>query len=62
MNQEQIEQNAVGRWQMEEGVRAIRSLVNARICNLSVLVLHKTLLVPVLMYGSETDMEGEGEI
>ena len=24
------------------------------ICNFSVLVLHETLLVPVLMYGSET--------
>ena len=33
----------------------IRSLVNARICNLSFArVLHETLLIPVLMYGSET--------
>ena len=34
---------------------AIRSLVNAR-------DLHETLLVPILMYGSETVMEGEREI
>ena len=34
---------------------AIRSLVNARDLQLeSARVLHKTLLVPVLMYGSET--------
>ena len=34
---------------------AIRSLVNAKgICNLSVLVSYKTMLVPVLIYGTET--------
>ena len=38
---------------------AIRSLVNAKLeCGR---VLHETLLVPVLIYDSET-MEGEGEI
>ena len=31
-------------------VGAIRSLVNARICSLSLLVLHEILIVPVLMY------------
>ena len=36
-------------------VGAIRSLVNARDLHLEgVRVLHETLLVPVLMYGSET--------
>ena len=39
---------------------AIRSLVNARDLLLECArVLHETLLVPVLMYGSETVMEGE---
>ena len=32
-----------------------------RICSLSVLVLHKTLLVPVLTYGSETMLWKEKE-
>ena len=32
-----------------------------RICSLSVLVLHETLLVPVLMYGSETMLWKEKE-
>ena len=31
------------------------------ICNLSVLVFHETLLVPVLMYGSETMLWEEKE-
>ena len=31
------------------------------ICSLSVLVLHKTLLVPVIMYGSETVLWKEKE-
>ena len=29
------------------------------ICRLSVLVLYEALLIPVLMYGNETVMEGE---
>ena len=33
---------------------AIRCLVNAKSLQLSVLVLHETLLVPVLTYGNET--------
>ena len=42
---------------------AIRSLVNARDLQLQCArVLHETLLVPVLIYGSENVMEGEGEI
>ena len=42
---------------------AIRSLVNARDLQLECTrVLHETLLVRVLMYGSENVMEGEGEI
>ena len=32
------------------------------ICSLSALVLHETLFVTVLMYGSENVMEGEGEL
>ena len=40
---------------------AIRSLVNARDCSLSVLVLHETLLIPALMYGSETMLWKEKE-
>ena len=41
----------------------IRSLVNDRDLQLEYArVLHETLLVPVLMYGSDNFMEGEGEI
>ena len=29
------------------------------ICSLSMLVLHETLLVPILMYGGENVIEGE---
>ena len=39
------------------------SLVNARNLQLECArVLHETLLVPVLIYGNETVMKGEGEI
>ena len=42
---------------------AIRSLVNARDLQPErATVLHETLLVPVLMYGRDNIMEGEGEI
>ena len=44
---------------------AIKSLVNARGLQLeSGRVLYESLLVPVLMYGSNTmnDMEGEGDL
>ena len=41
----------------------IRSLVNARDLRIECAkVLHETLPVPVFMYGSETVMEGVGEI
>ena len=40
---------------------AIRSLVILGICRLSVLVLHETLLVPVLTYGSEKVLWKERE-
>ena len=47
-----MEQNAVGRWQAGGD---IRFLVNARDFQPEcATVLHETLLVPVLMYGSET--------
>ena len=53
------------RRQVESGRRvasAIMSLVNDRGLQLEcVRVLHKTLLVPVLMYGSETMMREENE-
>ena len=40
-----------------------RSLVNARDLQLECAkVLHKTLLIPVLMYGNENVIEGKGEI
>ena len=40
-----------------------KSLVNTRDLQLEFArVLHETLLVPVLMYGSENVMDGEGEI
>ena len=42
---------------------AIISLVNARDLELECArVFHETVLVPVLMYGSDTNMEGEGEV
>ena len=42
---------------------AIRSLVNARDLQLECArVLHETLLVPVLMYGSKTVLRKEEEI
>ena len=42
---------------------AIRSLVNARSLKLECArVLLESLLMPVLMYDSETDMEGEVEV
>ena len=42
---------------------ALRYLVRARDLQLEcVRALHEKLLVPVLMYGSETVMEEEGEI
>ena len=41
----------------------IESLVSARSLQLeSVRTLHKALLILVVMYDSETDMKGEGEI
>ena len=44
-------------------VVGIRFLVNTRALQLEYArVLHETLLIPVLMYGSETDMKGEGEV
>ena len=47
--QVQMGQNVVGGWQVTLG-----PLLMFEICRLSVLVLHETLLVAVLMYGSET--------
>ena len=48
---------------MEENAGAIRSLVNAMDLQLQCArVLHETLLVSVLVYGSETVMERVGEI
>ena len=42
---------------------AIRSLVNARSLQLECArVSHESLLVLILRYGSENDMEGEGEV
>ena len=35
----------------------IRSLVNAKICSLSVLVLHEIMLLPILMYSRENVMD-----
>ena len=51
----------VASWRMVAG--AIRSLINARSLQFECArVLHESLLVPVLMYGSKTnDMEG-GEV
>ena len=51
----------VASWSRDAGV--IRSLVNVRDLQLEYdRVLQETFLVPVLMYGSENVMEGEGEI
>ena len=59
-NEAQMEQNEVGRWRVGGGLKVPSgSWLILGICSLSVLVLHETLLVPVLMYGSETVMEGE---
>ena len=50
---------------MTSGIKAagaIRSLVNARSLQVECArVLHKSVFMPVLMYGSKTDME-EGEV
>ena len=50
-----MRQNVVGRWSGRRVASAIRSLVNARRLQLECArVLHESLLVPVLVYGSET--------
>ena len=56
-------QSVVGRWGVGGGVvGAIRPLVNARDLQLECArVVHETLLVPVLMYGSETMLWKEKE-
>ena len=55
MNQVQMEQNVAERWQVGGGLQVPSGpRLMLGICNLSVLVLHETLLVPVLMYDSET--------
>ena len=54
-NQVQIEQNVVGQWQVGGGLQVPSGpWLMLGICSLSVLVLHETLLAPVLIYGSET--------
>ena len=56
-------QNAVGRCPAGGGLQVPSGpWIMQRICSLSVLVLHGTLLVPVLMYGFDTMLQGEGEI
>ena len=58
-----MRQNAVGRWRAGGGLQVPSGpWLMLGICSLSVLVLHETLLVPVLTYDSETIMEREGEI
>ena len=48
----QMEQNVVVSWRAGGGWQVPSSpRLMLRICSLSVLVLHETLLVPVLMYG-----------
>ena len=55
MNRVQILPTVVGRWSGRKVVAAIRSLDNAKGLHLECLrVLHETLLVNVLFYGSET--------
>ena len=50
------------RWGSRKVVGAIRSLVNARDLQLEcAVVLHETLLVPVLIYGSKTTLWKEKE-
>ena len=59
-----MRQSVVGRWRVGGGgiVGAIRSLVNARFLQLECAsVLHESLLVPVLTYGSETMIWREKE-
>ena len=62
MNQVQIGQNVVGRWQVGGGCQVpLGPQLMLGICRLSMLVLHETLLVPVLMYGSKTKLWKEKE-
>ena len=59
INQVQLKENVVGRWQVGG---AIRSHVNDRDLLLECAkVLHETLLVSVLMYGSKTTLWKEME-
>ena len=61
-NQVQMKQNAVGRWQAGGGLQVSSApWLMIGICSLSVLVLHETLLAPVLVDGSDNVME-RGEI
>ena len=53
MSQVQMRESAVGRWQMEGGVQVLLGLwLMLGVCTLR--VLHESLLMPVLMYGSKT--------
>ena len=53
MSQVQMRESAVGRWQMEGGVQVLLGLwLMLGVCTLR--VLHESLLLPVLMYGSKT--------
>ena len=55
-----MRQSVIGKRRVEG---AIRSLVNATGLQLECArVLHETLLVPILMYGRDHDMESGGEI
>ena len=54
MNQVQTRQSVVGRWRVGGLQVPLGPSLMLGIYRFSVLVLHETLFVPVLMYGSET--------
>ena len=47
-----MEHSVIGGWLVEKVAGAIKSLVNAR--DLQLECAHETLLIPVVMYGSQT--------
>ena len=57
-----MRQSVLGRRQVEGGYQVLLGLcLMLGVCSLSVLVLHETLLVPVLMHSSETVIWKEEE-
>ena len=63
MNQVEMRQCVVGRWQVGGGMQVLLGLwLMPGVCSLSVLVLHESLFLPIFIYDCETNMEGEVEV